>query len=64
MEFKQKIQNSFKKARADFDALRVSFIDWINYFRYSQSLVQKRIEALEARVRELEEERRILVTTY
>jgi hypothetical protein len=64
MEFKKTIKQSFGKVKRDFDILKVSFIDWIRYLGYNQTLMQKHIESLEARVKELEEERKILVATY
>jgi hypothetical protein len=60
----KKIKNSFKAVKRDFDVLRVSFADWINHLRFNQELMQKRIDALESRVKELEENSRILVATY
>lgn len=64
MNFKQNIKQSFKHIKRDFDVLKVSFVNWLNYLRYKQLMNQKRIEALEARVAELEEKNKIIVTTY
>ena len=64
MEIKQKIKNSFKNIKRDFDILKVSFADWVNYLKYNDFLMKKKIEALEARVKELEESSKLIVTTY
>ena len=64
MEITKKIKSSFEHVKRDFDILKVSFTDWISYIRYNDYLTKKRIEALEARVRDLEESNKLIVTTY
>ena len=64
MEIAKTIKNSFGKVKRDFDILKVSFTDWINYLRYNDYLTKKRVEALEARVRELEKSNKLIVTAY
>ena len=64
MEIKQKIKNSFGNVKRDFDVIKVSFADWVNYLRYSDFLMKKKLEALEARINELEESNKLIVTTY
>ncbi|MBW2991923.1 hypothetical protein KY345_01760 [Candidatus Woesearchaeota archaeon] len=64
MELKETIKNSFRRVKRDFDILRVTLHDWVNYLVHRDNELQKRIEALEARVRQLEEQNKILVATY
>lgn len=64
MDFKQTIKSSFKNAKIDFDALRVSFVDWISFLGNNQKMMQQHIDALEARVKEIESEGRIIVKAY
>lgn len=64
MEFKKIIINSFKAVKRDFDVLRVALSDWVNYLVQRDNQLQERLEALEARVAELEEHDKIVVTAY
>lgn len=60
----QKIKNSFKKVKIDFDVIRVTLSDWVNYLVQKDNQLQKKIEILESRVKDLEEDNKILVSTY
>jgi hypothetical protein len=64
MDFKQTIKQSFRNAKMDFDAIKVSFVDWINFLGNNQKIMQQHIDALESRVKELESEGRIIVKAY
>ncbi|MBW2991907.1 hypothetical protein KY345_01680 [Candidatus Woesearchaeota archaeon] len=56
------IKNSFRNVKRDFDVLRISFADWIHFLNNNQSQMQKKIEALEKRVNELESKE--VITVY
>jgi len=61
MEFVETVKNSFRNAKRDLDVLRVSFVDWISFLHSNQKHMQRRIAALESRIRELESEKKVLI---
>jgi len=59
-----KVKLSFKAVKRDFDVLRITLSDWIDYLVRRDSQLERRIEALEKEVSQLEEKNRLLVATY
>jgi len=59
--FFKKIKNSFRKAKSDMNALRISINDWILYLNSNQNDMKVKLRELDQRLRKLEYERKIEV---
>ena len=59
--FFKKIKNSFRKAKSDMNALRMSINDWILYLNSNQNDMKVKLRELDQRLRKLEYERKIEV---
>lgn len=55
----EKVRISFKAVKKDITGLKQSVHDWVLHLNSTQKEMEKRLETLEKRVRELETEKRI-----
>ena len=55
----EKVQISFKAVKKDITGLKQSLHDWVLHLNSNQKVMEKKIEALETRVRMLETEKKL-----